>query len=173
MSKTLIVFPARLGADVMAKSHVAGYTRKDGVFVKEHDSGRKATKSRKTAAAKPSSGATPVTKTKNEGWGFHGGALSQYVRDNHGPDASESDSQEIHNAAYAYADKKFSEAAHSLVQNGHFDTHAQARDYLDSSYGRHSHDELGDDGDISKTRWIGRYVEKHKKAASLNSAAKK
>lgn len=169
MSKTLIVFPARLGADVMVKSHVAGYTRKDGVFIKEHDSGKTAKSNARTSAGSK----VPVTKTKNEGWGFHGGAVSQYVRDNHGPDASESDSQEIHNAAHAHADKKFSEAAHSLVQNGHFDTHAQARDYLDSSYGRHSHDELGDDGDISKTRWIGRYVGKHKKAASLNSAAKK
>lgn len=169
MSKSLVVFPARLGADVMAKANVAGYTRKDGVFVKDHDSGKTA---KKPKARSSSKGGVPVTKTENEGWGFHGEAMSRHVTDNHGPDVDRYASQEIHSAALAHAGKKFSEAAHSLVQNGHFDTHEQARDFLDSRYGRHSHDELGPDGDINKNRWLSHYVKLHKKEAGIDSTAK-
>lgn len=170
MSKSLVVFPARLGADVMAKANVAGYTRKDGVFVKEHDSGKAA---KKPKASSSSKGGVPATKTENEGWGFHGGASESYLREKHGPDFDHSNasSKDISDAR-AHADKKFQGAADHLVQAKHFDNHEQARDFLDSRYGRHSHDELGPDGDISKNRWLGHYVKLHKKEAGIDSTAK-
>lgn len=154
MAKTILVFPARL----LAKAHVAGYTRKDGAFVREHDDKRKA-----TPRAKKASTAKTAVKTNNEGWGFHGEASNSYIRKKYDPDfdhghASESDINE----ARAHADRMFQGAADHLVQAKHFDNHEQARDYLDSRNGRHLHDS-SDDGEISGVKWLAKDVANYKK----------
>jgi hypothetical protein len=114
----------------------------------------------KKAAAKP---ATPEVKSNNTDWGFHGEAHKAHLSAKLGPDsyynnAKESDLSEAHEVAA----KKFSATANHLVQAGHFDNHDQARDYLDSTHGRHLHDAMGHFGDASKVPWLGKDVQHYK-----------
>lgn len=122
-------------------------------MVQSHDNGRQA------AAQKP---AAPAVRTRNEANGFHGEAYSHFLRKKHGPDNyMDAASEQDHIDAKAHAGKKFSEAAHSLVQAGHFGNHDEARDYLDSTSGRHLHNEAGD-GDVSKVGWVAKDVKNKK-----------
>lgn len=110
-----------------------------------------------------------VAKTQNEGYGYHGEAMNQHIRDKHGEEAylgslSEKDVK----AAYDAGHKKFAEAAQKLVDAGHFDNHDQAREYLDSTHGRHLHDGATfHGGDISKVKWLAKDVAAYKKKAGL------
>lgn len=116
---------------------------------------------KKAAAPKDS----PAAKTQNEGYGYHGEALNQHIRDTHGEDTYHGSLTEVqHNAAYAAADKKFGEAAQKLVDGGHFGSTDEARDYLDSTHGRHLHDGATfHGGDISKVKWLAKDVADYKK----------
>lgn len=74
---------------------------------------------------------TSSIRTNNDGYGFHGEA----------------------GAAGQDADAAFAKAADHLVAKKHFPTHDAARDFLDSTHGRHLHDELThhtEDSDLSK-----------------------
>lgn len=118
---------------------------------------------------KPEPAAAPSAevKTKNESDGYHGEAMAQYMRDTHGEDGYHGDlSPDQSKAASDAAHKKFSDAAHSLVSGGHFGSHDEARDYLDSKHGRHLHDGATfHGGDISKVAWLGKDVAAYKKKA--------
>jgi hypothetical protein len=137
---------------VLAKARVNGYTRKDGTFVKEHVDSR--------------AEQTPETMTQNDGYGYHGEALHQSVREKHGPDQSPYTLSESGYRAHSLdAQRRFSEAAHKLVRAGHFPDHDQARDYLDSKHGRHLHDGATfHDGDISKVPWLANDVHAYKRS---------
>lgn len=118
---------------------------------------------------KPAAPTAPETKTNNESFGFHGEAVTAHLRKKHGPEdyydkASEGDWKEAHQAAA----KRFSDTAHHLVQAGHFANHEQARDYLDSTHGRHLHDGATfHNGDVSKVSWLAKDVSHYKKKAGL------
>lgn len=123
-------------------------------------SGKPATKPTKRAAPKKES--APTTKSGNEDYGFHGEAVNEHLRSKHGADDYYSKSTEKdHIEAKAAAEKKFSASAHQLVQAGHFDKHEHARDYLDSTSGRHLHD-AAPDGDVSKVGWLAKDVKNFK-----------
>lgn len=116
--------------------------------------------------------AAPETKTQNEGYGFHGEAATAHLKAKYGNDdyygkATEQDHYEADQAA----NKKFSDMAHHLVKNGHFDNHEQARDYLDSTHGRHLHDGATfHGGDATKVQWLGKDVAAYKKKAGLKKS---
>lgn len=116
----------------------------------------------------PKQKAKVKVNTQNEGYGFHGEALAQSVRDKHGPDKSPYDLPEHEQLLHGdIANKRFSEAANKLVQGGHFPDHEQARDYLDSTHGRHLHDGATmHGGDITKVPWLAADVAHYKKAAA-------
>lgn len=134
------------------KSTVRSYTRKSGVVVAAHERGP-----------------APKTATANEGYGFHGEALHHVVRAKHGPEKSPYDLPEKeYGEANEVASKKFSDTAHSLVSGGHFESHEQARDYLDSVHGRHLHDSATfHDGDATKVPWLKRDIENYKNRAGI------
>lgn len=95
---------------------------------------------KRLGAAAPAGSAKPTIKTGNEGYGFHG-------------EASMAARQAGSKTPTEDAGKRFSNAAHHLVDKGHFKTHEEARDFLDSTVGRHMHDELMShtkDSDLSK-----------------------
>jgi len=145
--KKLVVVPA-----LLAKAHIDQYVRKDGAVVQAHDDSRQA------AAPKPAT----VVKTRNEGQGFHGEAYSHHLRQKHGPDNyMDNATEQDHVAARAHADKLFSSTANKLVQAGHFGSHEDAREYLDSKSGRHLHNQAPD-GDISKVGWLAKDVKNQK-----------
>lgn len=162
MSK-LFVVPALL------KAHVQSYTRKDGTFVKEHDDTRQAAAPK---AAGMSKKAAPEVMSRNTDYGFHGEAVNHHLRSKLGPDNYYSDAKESdHIEARNAAKKKFSEAAHSLVQAGHFKTHDEARDYLDSKSGRHLHNSAPD-GNITKVGWLAKDVKNYKATSEFAAASK-
>jgi hypothetical protein len=155
--------PAVFVSTDLVKAHVAGYTRKDGIVVKEHDDKRAA------AGSKPTGASAPKAVTKNEGYGFHGEASREFLSRRHGADdyygkSTEKDWKDAH----SHADTKLHEAADHLVSAGHFENHQQAGDYLDSTHGRHLHDGASfHDGDVSKVPWLGRDVKAYKKKADM------
>lgn len=116
--------------------------------------------------------AAPETMPNNEGYGFHGEAATAHLKAKYGNDdyygkATEQDHYEADQAA----NKKFSDMAHHLVKNGHFDNHEQARDYLDSTHGRHLHDGATfHGGDATKVQWLGKDVAAYKKKAGLKKS---
>jgi hypothetical protein len=141
---------------VFLKSHVDTFTRKDGVVVQAHDT-------------KVQAHAAPVTRTQNEGRGFHGAAMDSHRYETHGPDG-DARSEAEHRDQYKTADEAFSRTAHALVQGGHFSKHEHARDYLDSVDGRHLGDAVGHRGDISNVKWLGRSVKKFKDREGIKDA---
>lgn len=113
-------------------------------------------------------------ETKNEGRGFHGEALAQSVMDKHGSEQSPYDLPEHEQRLHRdVAHKRFSEAANKLVDGGHFASHDEARDYLDSTHGRHLHDAAVNyspkDLDITKVSWLANDVKHFKKAAGIKN----
>lgn len=126
------------------KQHTAESAKADS------DKARAAMQKLKEADDKPA----PITKTQNEGNGFHGEAFTSHFRKVMGDEYNLHNAPEgTHAAAWKHADKQFSDAAHHLVKNGHFKDHEQARKFLDSRDGRHLHNETN--GDVSKSKWVG------------------
>ncbi len=176
--------PHKVGDQVSYKGE-RGATRtgkvkgvRDGKVVVEHKAGYTELKDHgdlspvsKKALAAP---AAPAIETQNEGYGFHGEAYNQHLRDKLGPDnyygaAKESD----HVAAGKTAAKRFDEAAKHLVSAGHFGSLEEARDYLDSTHGRHLHDAAtSTGGDISKVSWLAKDVAAYKRRSGGRSMAK-
>lgn len=153
--KPVLLFGAAGASDAveaLTKARVKGYTRSDGTYVPEHQD------SRTEAQA-------PVTESRNTEWGFHGEAVRQHIRDKHGADVHEGSlSPENQKAAHNEAAKRFSDTANHLVQAGHFASHEEARDYLDSTHGRHLHDAATmHGGDASKVPWLKKDVADYKK----------
>lgn len=155
MKKSILLFGAPGASsdiEALTKAHVGGYTRKDGTYVQEHEDGRQAAQS------------APATESKNKDYGFYGEALNQHIRDKHGDGAFHGDlSSDQMAAAHKAASKRFSDTAHHLVSAGHFKTHEEARNYLDSKHGRHLHDGATfHGGDVSKVPWLKKDVADHK-----------
>ena len=145
-----------------------GMTRSDAQGVHEanklmKERGEKPSGDRSDPPAKEA----PVAKTANEGFGYHGEAFYDHFRESHGgnADASPFEAPESeYNASMAAGHKKFGEAAQKLVDGGHFGSHDEARDYLDSTHGRHLHDGgTFHGGDIAKVPWLAKDVAHYKK----------
>jgi len=149
-----------------ARAHKAGDANADELSAAAHAASEKANAvfehKRKSSA--------PVTKTGNEGNGFHGAAYHSARREKYGADGDVKDDgrQEVNSAA----DGAFSRVAHELVQNGHFDKHEDARDFLDSTAGRHLGDEIGHKGSVKDVKWLPKAVRQHK-AANYQPGMKK
>lgn len=126
--------------------------------------GASAAKKPAKPAAPAKKPAAPAIKTQNEGYGFHGEAMSQHIRDKHGAGTYHGDlSEKDYNEAKEAGHKKFAEAADKLVSGGHFGSHEEARDYLDSTHGRHLHDGASfHGGDVSKVPWLAKDVKSYK-----------
>ena len=99
-------------SEKLTKSHVSGYTKKDGTVVQEHEDSR----SKKII-------------TNNEGYGYHGEAYMAPREHGMGEHSS------------SIADEHFHEAAKAVMKHGNVDA-TDARNYLDSAFGRHLHDEV-------------------------------
>ena len=162
--------------DTAARDHILDHVHpehREGLGFKQLDmdrSNKKYAEKFPAKAAKPKTGDAPETKSQNEDWGFHGEAITQHLKDKHGPEnyyrnATEQD----HKDAKSAASKKFSDAAHKLVQAGHFDKHEQARDYLDATHGRHLHD-AAPDGDVAKVPWLAKDVKSFKRKTGSTGA---
>lgn len=158
----------RVWADDAGRVHADSTSEVAGLRQKYEASSKPAAAKKaapKKAAPKAKPAAAPAAKTQNEGYGYHGEALNQHIRDTHGEDTYHGSLTEAqHNAAYAAAAKKFGEAAQKLVDGGHFENTDQARDYLDATNGRHLHDGATfHGGDISKVKWLAKDVADYKK----------
>lgn len=163
MKKAVLLFGD--GISDLVKAQVRGYTRSDGTYVNPY------TTKRQAAAAKPSgskskgsgpsaSGSSPAVRSNNEGYGFFGTAYHSYRRDTYGDDNYVPDGkQKEANDAVA---REFSRVANELISAGHFDSPDQARDFLDSAYGRHLANEIGHKGSIRGVKWLDRSVRKFK-----------
>jgi len=143
---------------VLAKAHVSSYTRKDGVFVAEHDDSRAAARQEapasKPVAPQPSGGeAAALHESGNHFGGFHGAARRAYFKEKMGRDNDPfssdtglfpvgefgNDRAKAINAnkeAQKHAGSQFSEAVNHLVSSGKFKDHDQAANFLDSGKGR-------------------------------------
>ena len=103
-------------------------------------------------------------ETNNPGWGYYGEAFRYLLRkqygDDYDPDAlTEEQTREVHDQAA----ERFSGVVHCLTDMGYFTTVEQARDFLDSRFGRHLHDGATfHDGDIGKVVWLGRCVRQYR-----------
>lgn len=116
---------------------------------------------RKPRAAKAEK---PTVRTENEGYGFHGAAYHSVRREKFGADG---DVPNGHGKAVnEETDKAFSRVANELVDHGHFDKHEHARDFLDSTYGRHLGNEIGHKGSVKDVSWLPRSVSKFKASMS-------
>lgn len=131
----------------------------------EGDGMKEVPSSASKADAKAKSSVPGPVKSKNEGNGFHGEASNAHLRKKYGPDdyydkASQSDNKE----AAEHASRHFADAAHKLVEGGHFESHDKAGEYLDSRHGRHLHDAASaHGGDVSKVPWLSKDVARFKK----------
>jgi hypothetical protein len=148
-------------ADLKAKKPAFGSGHDGPAFNGEKNGPSPAAKARFDKAA----GKAQVAKTKNAGNGFHGEALNAHLRNKHGSDNYySSSSQEEQKSASAHADKRFAAAAQKLVEDGHFESHEKAGEYLDSRHGRHLHDGASaHGGDVSKVPWLKKDVAHFKK----------
>lgn len=111
--------------------------------------------------------APKTVKSENEDHGFHGEAVTAYLKsvygDNYDPSAVHSAHQ---GRAKAAASKKFSDVANHLVKAGRFDKHEHAAQYLDSKDGRHLHDAMGHGSaasDASNVPWMAKSAAAFKK----------
>ncbi len=151
---------------------------RDGKVIVEHKAGYTELKHHHelspVSAKAAAKGSAPAVETQNEGYGFHGEAYNQHLSDKLGPDnyysaAKESDHVEAGKAAA----KRFDDAAKHLVSAGHFGSPEEARDYLDSTHGRHLHDAAtSTGGDISKVSWLAKDVAAYKRRNGGGSMAK-
>ena len=82
-------------------------------------------------------------KTANEGYGYHGEAYLHSQRENPSADHMKA------------ADDYFDTVASELISAGHFKTNDEARDFLDSTIGRHLADNIGIGKSVSKVSWKG------------------
>lgn len=153
--------------EALTKAQVKGYTRSDGTYVKPHTTSRPAAKPKASASKRggAKAKAAPVVRSNNEGYGFFGSAYDSYRRETYGDD------QYVPNGKGGEANdavaRSFSRVANELVDAGHFDNHDHARDYLDSSHGRHLGDEIGHKGSIHDVKWLPKSVQKFKSAEGI------
>lgn len=156
----------RIWVDEDGNAHADSKSEVKGLREKYEKSQQKAEpKKRRVAVTKKPKAKT--IKTENEGYGFHGEAQNQHFKEKHGPEydygkMGENDWKESREAA----DASFSDAANKLVDAGHFDSHEDARDYLDSRSGRHLHNEAFDrhGGDVTKVGWLAKDAKKFKRS---------
>lgn len=107
--------------------------------------------------------------TKNEGYGFHGAATDSH-RHATAKDADNPTSDE-RTLSEAAGHKAFSQAANDLVEQGHFDSHNEARDFLDSRIGRHLGDAAGHDTSVKTVSWLKSAVKDYKKSLAEGTRA--
>lgn len=167
--KPILLFGAAGASETiedLTKAQVRGYTRSDGTYVKPYTTKRQAAAAKpsgskpKGASPSASGSSAPVVRSNNEGYGFFGTAYHSYRRDTYGDDNYVPDGkQKEANDAVA---REFSRVANELISAGHFDSPDQARDFLDSAYGRHLANEIGHKGSIRGVKWLDRSVRKFK-----------
>lgn len=123
----------------------------------------------KEAPAKtaPAEVAPVKVATKNEGYGYHGAAMDAHRAEKFGVDG-DLKTEADHVEQRKVADQAFSRVADKLVKDGHFSSHEEAGNYLDSRDGRHVGDEIGHKGDPSSVSWLARSVARHKKELAKN-----
>ena len=103
-------------------------------------------------------------ESHNREWGYYGETFRSLLRKSYGddydPDAlTEAQTREVHDQAA----ERFSEAVRYLTDARYFSTLEQARDFLDSRFGRHLHDGATFHyGDIGKVVWLGPCVRQYR-----------